>query len=125
MRVGPGVMPDFSGFDDSEVADVTAWVTQVGQEPDDRGGLGIGHVGPLAEGFVIWLVIAIGVVGTLRWIGDTTADRITAEGDEAVLEAGAEEDETESLPTRVGTWLVVLAASGAEVARWLKRRRRS
>jgi ubiquinol-cytochrome c reductase cytochrome c subunit len=40
--------------------------------PDDRGGLALGHLGPLAEGAVA-IVLALGVlVVAVRWIGTRT-----------------------------------------------------
>ena len=69
LAVGPGVMPSFADFTDSEVDDLATWITTVAQRPDDRGGFGIGHIGPVAEGLVIWIFLAVAVIGALRWIG--------------------------------------------------------
>lgn len=71
LLVGPGVMPDFSEFSDQEVDDLAAYVLGVAQEPDDAGGLGIGHIGPVTEGFVAGLAL-VGAVLVLRWIGTRT-----------------------------------------------------
>lgn len=68
LLVGPGRMPRFEHFDDAEVASIVAYVTTL-QPPASRGGFGLGFVGPVAEGFVAW-VIGIGLlVLVIRRIG--------------------------------------------------------
>lgn len=71
LAVGPGVMPSFAEFDQGQVNDLAAYVLDVAQRPDDVGGLGIGHIGPVAEGFVTGLVL-VAVLVVLRWIGTRT-----------------------------------------------------
>jgi ubiquinol-cytochrome c reductase cytochrome c subunit len=45
-------------------------VTKVIQHPDNRGGLGLGGIGPVAEGFV-GLLIGVGALMLVAfWIGD-------------------------------------------------------
>ncbi|HMC68085.1 MAG TPA: cytochrome c, partial [Mycobacteriales bacterium] len=70
IRTGPGSMPVFgpAALDDSALNDTVAFVDSL-KRTDDRGGLPIGHVGPVSEG-----AIAIaGALGLLllaaRWIG--------------------------------------------------------
>ncbi len=128
LKVGPGVMPNFSELDDTEVADVSAWVIQVGQEPDDRGGAGIGHIGPIAEGLALLLVIAIGVLGLARWIGDRTTDMVASEPIEVAPAGGSHAgavsvEEPRSWAARLGSRLVALAAVVAVVMDWVKTRR--
>jgi quinol---cytochrome-c reductase cytochrome c subunit len=57
MLVGPGTMPVFgpNTFDEEEVDAIVTYVVHQ-QTPDDRGGLPIGHVGPVTEGAVGWLI---------------------------------------------------------------------
>jgi ubiquinol-cytochrome c reductase cytochrome c subunit len=57
MRVGPDPMPVFGPdtLSDQQVADVAAYVQYL-HHPEDRGGLGLGHLGPIPEGFVGWVV---------------------------------------------------------------------
>ena len=125
LRIGPGVMPNFSDFSNEQVTDVTAWITEVGQRPDDEGGSGIGHIGPVAEGFVIWLVLAVFVLGALRWIGATTADAIISTGD--ARSAPTTTNGTSAAPSwppsveRLGVVLVV-AAGAIGVVRWIASR---
>ena len=50
-------MPVFGAqtLSDQQVSDVAAYVQYL-HHPDDRGGLGLGHLGPIPEGFVGWVV---------------------------------------------------------------------
>jgi ubiquinol-cytochrome c reductase cytochrome c subunit len=71
VRIGPYVMPRFSKrqLSDRELDSIIAYVRQT-QHPDDRGGWGIGHIGPVPEGLVAWLlagtalVLAAGAIGS-------------------------------------------------------------
>ena len=72
IRSGPGNMPHFGPGNVSErqAADIVAYVTEVIQHPDNRGGLGLGGIGPVAEGF-IGLLIGVGALMLVAfWIGD-------------------------------------------------------
>lgn len=70
VRSGPGEMPAFGedALSDREVADIVAHVTDLGDQ-DDAGGLSLGGVGPVAEGFVIWVFGVGGVLALAFWIG--------------------------------------------------------
>jgi ubiquinol-cytochrome c reductase cytochrome c subunit len=70
MLTGPGNMPVFAEetFTQSERDSIAAYVGYL-QEPDDRGGLSIGRVGPVAEGAVAWLLAIAVLAMTVRWIG--------------------------------------------------------
>lgn len=74
IRIGPGTMPVFGAetFDDEQVKDIVAYVSYI-QEPQDPGGAPLGHVGPITEGAVGWLVGAGLMLLIIRWIG-TRAD---------------------------------------------------
>jgi quinol---cytochrome-c reductase cytochrome c subunit len=72
MRTGPGNMPRFSpgNITDAEARDVAVYVRQVIQRPDNRGGIGLGGIGPVGEGF-IGLLIGVGILMIVGfWIGD-------------------------------------------------------
>jgi ubiquinol-cytochrome c reductase cytochrome c subunit len=55
IRIGPYVMPRFSTKDlsPSQVSSIVRYV-EYAKHPDDRGGWGIGHIGPIPEGLVTW-----------------------------------------------------------------------
>jgi ubiquinol-cytochrome c reductase cytochrome c subunit len=76
MRVGPGTMPVFgeAAFTDDEVDAIVRYVVYL-QNPDDRGGLSIGRIGPVAEGAVGWIVGLGAMVVLVRWIGTKTGER--------------------------------------------------
>ncbi len=69
MRVGPGQMPVFGPdtFDDHQVDSIVRYVRYL-QQPEHPGGLMIGRVGPVPEGFVAWLVGLGLLILVIRWI---------------------------------------------------------
>jgi ubiquinol-cytochrome c reductase cytochrome c subunit len=71
VRIGPYVMPRFSRKDISrgQLDSIVAYVLTT-RHPDDRGGVGIGHIGPVPEGMVAWLVAAVVLVGVCMVIGE-------------------------------------------------------
>ncbi|MCB1005198.1 MAG: c-type cytochrome [Acidimicrobiales bacterium] len=75
VRVGPGQMPVFDEdvFTDDELNSLVAYVRYL-QDPADPGGFSLGRVGPVAEGYVIWVVGASAVVVFIRWITRRRAD---------------------------------------------------
>ena len=71
MRTGPANMPRFSGnLTDTQVADIVSYVTGRIQHPDNPGGVGLGGVGPVAEGFVALLIGVGGLALVCFWIGE-------------------------------------------------------
>jgi ubiquinol-cytochrome c reductase cytochrome c subunit len=71
LRTGPANMPVFSGnLTDGQLRDVVAYVTEKIQHPQNPGGLGLGGIGPVAEGFV-GLALGVGLLALVGfWIGD-------------------------------------------------------
>jgi ubiquinol-cytochrome c reductase cytochrome c subunit len=71
VRIGPYLMPKFSArqVDDRTLADLAAYMDYA-RHPDDAGGWGIGHLGPIPEGMVAWLLAALVLVGVARIIGE-------------------------------------------------------
>jgi ubiquinol-cytochrome c reductase cytochrome c subunit len=69
MRTGPGQMPVFArdSFSAQDLDDIARYVEHL-SEPDRRGGLSLGGVGPVTEGFVAVLFALGGIVLALRWI---------------------------------------------------------
>ena len=70
VRIGPYVMPSFSerAISDDELNSIIAYV-EASKHPDDAGGWGLGHLGPVPEGIVAWLVAGAILVGLCALIG--------------------------------------------------------
>jgi ubiquinol-cytochrome c reductase cytochrome c subunit len=64
-------MPTFKRLTDDDVADIAAYVTYT-HDPEDRGGWGIGHIGPIPEGMVAWLLAGAALLIAIRLIGERT-----------------------------------------------------
>ena len=71
IRTGPGNMPRFTGnLSDYQVRDIVAYVTSKIQHPQNVGGLGLGGLGPVAEGFV-GLLLGVGLLALVGyWVGE-------------------------------------------------------
>jgi len=70
VRTGPGNMPRFGPgtLSNQEVDDIVRYVLYT-QHPEDRGGIALGHVGPVAEGFVAILIGLGSLMVAGYWIG--------------------------------------------------------
>ena len=70
VRTGPYLMPRFSpkAISEHELDSIIRYVEYT-QHPDDRGGFGLGHVGPVPEGLVTWLVAGALLVGACMLFG--------------------------------------------------------
>ena len=70
VRLGPYVMPRFDErhLTDAQLDSLIAYV-QYAKNPDDRGGWAIGHLGPVPEGLVTWVLGAAVLVATCLLIG--------------------------------------------------------
>jgi ubiquinol-cytochrome c reductase cytochrome c subunit len=71
VRVGPYLMPVFDSkrLPQAQLDDVAAYVALT-KNPDDRGGWGIGNIGPVPEGMVTWLLAAVALLGIVRALGE-------------------------------------------------------
>lgn len=70
MRVGPGQMPVFGPdrIDQEQLDSIAAYVRYL-EDPDDSGGFALGRLGPIPEGFLIW-VLGIGLLLVVAyWVG--------------------------------------------------------
>lgn len=73
VRSGPGPMPRYGEdiLDERQLDSVARYVTYL-DDPDDRGGLALGGLGPIPEGFLVWvgglglLLVAAFWMGTRR-----------------------------------------------------------
>jgi ubiquinol-cytochrome c reductase cytochrome c subunit len=70
VRIGPYVMPSFTEqqLDGRELDSIVRYVLD-SQHPDDEGGWGIGHIGPLPEGLVTWFVALATLVAVAVALG--------------------------------------------------------
>jgi ubiquinol-cytochrome c reductase cytochrome c subunit len=71
VRIGPYVMPRFGAgeLSDDQIDSLARYVQSI-QHPEDRGGWGIGRIGPIPEGMVAWLLAAASLVLLARLIGE-------------------------------------------------------
>ena len=71
LRTGPANMPVFTGnMTDQQLRDVVAYVVQKIQHPENPGGVGLGGLGPVGEGFV-GLALGVGLLALIGfWVGD-------------------------------------------------------
>jgi ubiquinol-cytochrome c reductase cytochrome c subunit len=75
IRIGPYVMPRFGpGELSAAQVDSIARYVQSTQHPEDRGGWGIGRIGPIPEGMVAWLLAAAALLLIARLLGERTPD---------------------------------------------------
>jgi ubiquinol-cytochrome c reductase cytochrome c subunit len=73
VRIGPYLMPRFgpSRLDRHELDSVAGYVLAT-RHLDDRGGWGIGNIGPVPEGMVAWLLAGTALLLVLRLVGERT-----------------------------------------------------
>ena len=71
VRIGPYLMPRFSRrqITDRQLDSIVRYV-ELTKNPRDRGGWSIGHIGPIPEGLVAWLVAGTALVAVARAIGE-------------------------------------------------------
>jgi ubiquinol-cytochrome c reductase cytochrome c subunit len=72
VRVGPYLMPAFDEHevDQRTLDSIARYVQEVVKNPPDRGGWGIGHIGPIPEGMVAWLLAGGALLLVARVIGE-------------------------------------------------------
>jgi ubiquinol-cytochrome c reductase cytochrome c subunit len=70
VRVGPYLMPAFSRkqISDAQLNSLVAYVLST-KHPNDRGGWGIGNVGPVPEGIITWFVAIVALVAVCTMLG--------------------------------------------------------
>jgi ubiquinol-cytochrome c reductase cytochrome c subunit len=70
IRIGPYLMPRFSErqLGDQAVDSIIRYVQHT-RHPTDAGGWAIGHIGPVPEGIVTWLIAMVALVATCVVIG--------------------------------------------------------
>jgi ubiquinol-cytochrome c reductase cytochrome c subunit len=70
VRIGPYLMPTFpeSQISAKQLDSLIAYIEEA-QHPQDRGGWALGHVGPVPEGLVTWLLASVALVAVCVLIG--------------------------------------------------------
>jgi ubiquinol-cytochrome c reductase cytochrome c subunit len=70
VRIGPYLMPRFSArqISDRQVASLVRYI-EYSQDPQDAGGWDLGHLGPIPEGLVAWIVAGVALVALARFLG--------------------------------------------------------
>jgi ubiquinol-cytochrome c reductase cytochrome c subunit len=73
VRVGPSLMPAFTtrDIDQHQLDSITRYVLST-RHPPDRGGWGIGNLGPIPEGMIAWLLAGSALLLILRLLGERT-----------------------------------------------------
>lgn len=71
VRMGPYLMPPFGEklLPQHDVDSIARYL-QYTNDPDDRGGWAIGHIGPVPEGMVAWFIGALALVLIARTLGE-------------------------------------------------------
>jgi len=71
IRMGPYLMPRFSvrQLPPEDVDAIAAYVLST-RDPPNRGGWGIGDIGPIPEGMVAWLIGLAALIAVARAIGE-------------------------------------------------------
>ena len=80
VRTGPGQMPQFDEktISSKELNSIARYVEYL-RHPKDPGGLALGRIGPIPEGFAIW-VFGMGVLLlTVAWIGKRNHPELAVE----------------------------------------------
>lgn len=74
VRIGPYTMPAFAprAVDAQQLTSIARYVEWT-RHPEDRGGWGIGNIGPVPEGMVAWLIAGAGVLLVTRLLGERNA----------------------------------------------------
>ncbi len=73
VRIGPYLMPRFDArqITPAQMDSLARYVRST-RRPDDRGGWGLGNLGPIPEGMVAWLIAAAALLVAARLIGERT-----------------------------------------------------
>lgn len=83
IRIGPYVMPRFGPgeLSDAQIDSIARYVQSI-RHPEDRGGWGIGRIGPIPEGMVAWLLAAAALLLIARVLGERASSQgeTSAEG---------------------------------------------
>ena len=70
VRIGPYLMPRFSSrqISDAQLNSIITYVLST-RHPDNRGGWGIGNLGPVPEGIITWLLGGVVIIAVCMMLG--------------------------------------------------------
>ena len=73
VRIGPYLMPKFSEatINQHQLNSIAKYIIYT-HHPNDAGGWSIGHIGPIPEGMVTWLLAIVALILVARLIGERT-----------------------------------------------------
>jgi ubiquinol-cytochrome c reductase cytochrome c subunit len=74
VQIGPYVMPNFRRELDQHEIDSIARYVQWTKHPQDEGGWGLGHIGPIPEGMLAWLLAGALLIVVIRLLGERTSE---------------------------------------------------
>jgi quinol---cytochrome-c reductase cytochrome c subunit len=77
IRIGPYLMPKFASaqINDRTVDSIARYVLFATRHTPDRGGWGLGHIGPIPEGMAAWFLALAALLIVARLIGEGLAPR--------------------------------------------------
>ncbi len=77
IRIGPYLMPHFGQhqIDQRTVNSIARYVVFATRKTPNRGGWGIGEIGPIPEGMVAWFLAIVALLIVARLIGEGIAER--------------------------------------------------
>jgi ubiquinol-cytochrome c reductase cytochrome c subunit len=75
IRIGPYLMPKFgeAAIDQHQLDSIANYVDYT-RHPNDAGGWSLGHIGPIPEGMVTWLLAIVALLFVIRLIGERTTE---------------------------------------------------
>ncbi|MEM8618249.1 MAG: c-type cytochrome [Actinomycetota bacterium] len=95
ILVGPGAMPIFSTFSDTEINDIAAYIEDL-NEQGTTNATAFGGAGPAAEGLAAWLLALVPLIALTRWIGHAKPGRNHPRDDDADVAEPAADDDSQS-----------------------------
>jgi ubiquinol-cytochrome c reductase cytochrome c subunit len=92
MRIGPGQMPVFgpSTISDEQAASIASYVAYL-RAPRDQGGIPLGRIGPVTEGFVALVFGLGGLLALGVWLVGSRGDAAAGAGKAAATDAVKED----------------------------------
>jgi ubiquinol-cytochrome c reductase cytochrome c subunit len=73
LDIGPYVMPRARNLTQEEVDSLASYIEYT-QHPEDKGGWAIGHLGPIPEGIVAWLLAGTALLLVARLLAERTGE---------------------------------------------------